>query len=63
MDGATRDPYTPEQCEKLETGLRILARVIVREHLRRQAASTGADGSEPETPALEDHSGQSATFS
>ena len=32
--------YTPEQREMLEQGLRILARLIVRAHLREQAAQT-----------------------
>ena len=51
MDEATRDIYTTEQRETLEAGLRILARMIAREHLRRQAASTDEDDSGPTTPA------------
>ena len=52
MDNVTgRDTYTAEQRETLESGLRILARMIAREHLRRQAASTGEDGTGPTTPA------------
>lgn len=50
MDDATQDTYTPEQRATLDAGLRILARIIVREHLRRQAASAGEDGSKPTTP-------------
>lgn len=57
MDDATRDIYTPEQRERLEAGLRILARMIVREHLRRQAASAAEDGSKPTAPTLGDDSG------
>ena len=29
--------YTPRQRERMQQGLRILARIIVRAHLRRQA--------------------------
>ena len=57
MDEATRDTYTPEQRETLDAGLRILARMIVREHLRRQVASAGEDGSNPTAPADGDDSG------
>ena len=57
MDEATRDIYTPEQRKRLEAGLRILARMIVREHLRRQAASADEDGAGPTTPAQGDTSG------
>ena len=58
MDDPTQDTYTPaEQRETLEAGLRILARMVVREHLRRQKAAASEDGSEPKTPADEDHSG------
>lgn len=57
MDDATHDAYTPEQRETLEAGLRILARMIVREHLRRQAASAVEEGSKPTAPAHGDDSG------
>lgn len=57
MDEATRDFYTPEQRKRLETGLRALARMIVREHLRRQAASADEDGAGPTPPAQGDTSG------
>ena len=33
--------YTPEQREQLQRGLRILARMIVRAHLRREASQGG----------------------
>ena len=37
MDGETgQETYTAEQREQLESGLRILARMIVRAHLRGQ---------------------------
>ena len=46
MDDATgRDTYTAEQRETLEAGLRILARMLARAHLRREAAQSGEDGS------------------
>ena len=35
--------YTPRQRERMQQGLRILARIIVRAHLRRQAESSGND--------------------
>ena len=35
--------YTPQQRERIRKGLRILARVIVRAHLRRQAELDGPD--------------------
>lgn len=56
MDGETRqETYTAEQREQLESGLRILARMIVRAHLRRQQEpSPSGDGSGPETSAAED---------
>lgn len=59
MEHATGDTYTPEQRKTLEAGLRILARMIVREHLRRMAASDGEDDPSPTAPAHEDHSRQS----
>ena len=34
--------YTPEQRETVRRGLRILARIIARAHLRRQAERSGA---------------------
>ena len=33
--------YTPEQRETVRQGLRILAKIIARAHLRRQAARSG----------------------
>ncbi len=33
--------YTPKQREQLQHGLRILARMIVRAHLRREASQGG----------------------
>ena len=38
-------PYTPEQRRAISKGLRILEKVAVRAHMRRQAAAS----SEPET--------------
>ena len=35
--------YTPRQRERMQKGLRILAKVIVRAHLRKQAESSGSD--------------------
>ena len=35
--------YTPRQRERLRKGLRILAKVIVRAHLRRQAELDGQE--------------------
>ena len=35
--------YTPQQRERIRRGLRILAKVIVRTHLRRQAELDGPD--------------------
>ena len=35
--------YTPQQRERIRSGLRILAKVIVRAHLRRQAEPDGHD--------------------
>lgn len=33
--------YTPKQREQMQRGLRILARMIVRAHLRREASQGG----------------------
>ena len=33
--------YTPQQRERMQRGLRILARMIVRAHLRREASQGG----------------------
>ncbi len=53
---STRDPsspksataaYTAEQQERMQRGLRILARMIVRAHLRREASRAGPTQSEP----------------
>ena len=41
--------YTAKQREQLQRGLRILARMIVRAHLRREAPRAGS--SPPEPPA------------
>ena len=35
--------YTPRQRERMQQGLRILARIIVRAHLRRQAEQADND--------------------
>ena len=47
---ATLQGYTAEQREALQLGLRVLARIIARAHLRRRAArtSTAAPGPPPE---------------
>lgn len=37
----TSPPYSAEQRETLRRGLRILARIIARAHLRRQASQSG----------------------
>ena len=53
MDNATGpEAYTAEQRETLESGLRILARMIAREHLRREGALATTDPKE-ETGANE----------
>ena len=59
MKGETgEDTYTTEQREQLESGLRILARMIVRAHLQRQQEpSTSGDESGLETSAGEGNSG------
>ena len=44
----TSPPYSAEQRETLRRGLRILAQMIVRAHLRRQVSQSGAA---PESPA------------
>ena len=50
MDDATgRDTYTAEQRETLESGLRVLARMIARAQLRPEAAATGEGGSDADT--------------
>ena len=55
MDCETgQETYTAEQREQLESGLRILARMIVRAHLRRQQEpSPSGDESGLETNAGE----------
>ena len=40
-----RPVYTAQQQERMQTGLRILARIIARAHLRRQTTGTA-----PESP-------------
>ncbi|MCY4392892.1 MAG: hypothetical protein OXE43_12725 [Chloroflexi bacterium] len=59
MDGETgQETYTAEQREQLESGLRILARVIVRAHLQlHQKPSPSGDESGLETSADEASSG------
>ena len=39
----TTPEYTPRQREKMQKGLRILARIIVRAHLRKQAELSGSE--------------------
>ena len=39
--------YTPEQRERMQQGLRILARMIARAHLRREAPTAGSAAYEP----------------
>ena len=39
---ATSPVYTPEQRETVRVGLRILARIIARAHLRRRAKRSSA---------------------
>lgn len=57
MDDVTaRDAYTAEQRETLESGLRILARMIARAQLRRDVRA-GKDGSRPTAPAQGDKLG------
>ena len=41
--------YTPEQREAYLVGLRILARVAVRAHMRRQSSRIGASPTEGES--------------
>lgn len=43
MADATQDTYTPEQRETLESGLRILARMIARAQLRREAGPSSKE--------------------
>ena len=40
--------YTPEQRQAIRKGLRILAKVAVRAHMRRQAAATSEPEAQPE---------------
>ncbi len=47
--GKSSPAYTPKQGEQLQRGLRILARMIVRAHLRREA-SQGAPASPGHRP-------------
>jgi len=44
--GGTSPHYTAQERERMQTGLRILARFIARAHLRRQ--SSGATSAPPE---------------
>ena len=41
--------YTTEQRQRMRRGLRILARMIVRTHLRREASRLGSSLPEPAT--------------
>ena len=42
--GREKSPqYTPRQQEQIQKGLRILARVIVRAHLRKQAEQADSE--------------------
>ena len=43
--GGTSPQHTDQERERMQTGLRILARLIARAHLRRQAS-----GAAPEPP-------------
>ncbi|MDE2933840.1 MAG: hypothetical protein OXS47_08225 [Chloroflexota bacterium] len=55
MDNAKgQDTYTPEQRETLESGLRTLARIIAREHLRRQEVPVGEESSKSRAHVQED---------
>ncbi len=38
-----RPVYTAQQQERMQTGLRILARIIARAHLRRQSTGTAPE--------------------
>lgn len=38
-----RSVYTAQQRERMQTGLRILARIIARAHLRRQSTGTAPE--------------------
>ena len=40
--------YTPEQRQAIRKGLRILAKVAVRAHMRRQAAAISEPEAQPE---------------
>ena len=41
--------YTAEQRERMQAGLRILARMIARAHLRRESSRAGLAPTEPPT--------------
>ena len=41
--------YTAEQRDQMQRGLRILARMIVRAHLRREVSCAGPSPQEPPT--------------
>ena len=45
--GGTSPQHTAQEREKMQTGLRILARIIARAHLRRQASGP-ASGPPPD---------------
>ena len=50
----TSPPYSAEQQETLRRGLRILAQMIVRAHLRRQVSQSGAATESPAEAEDED---------
>ena len=66
MDDATgQETYTAEQRETLESGLRILARMIARRHLRRQGTLFPGDfgstpGDESSASSPDSHHGDGA---
>ena len=41
--GRASPQHTPQERERMQTGLRILARIIARAHLRRQASGAALD--------------------
>ena len=41
--GRDKPQHTARERERMEMGLRILARIIARAHLRRQASGTGPE--------------------
>ena len=58
MDNVTGpDPYTAEQRETLESGLRILARMIARAQLSKEGPQDSPNGEESIAPADGNDSG------